>query len=125
MSIRNKKLVRKINEAFLKSNINKVSDYIDDNIKWNIVGMPVITGKNDFIETMEMMELESPGLKIKNVIAEGDYVVVESSANQNPGGNDASEKLYTPSYCDVYYIKNGKIQELTTYIVDITLNNEF
>jgi ketosteroid isomerase-like protein len=123
MSRKNKELVRKINEAFLKRNVDEVSDYIDDKIKWTIVGMPVITGRSNFIETMEMMDLESPDIKIKNVIAEGDYVVVESLTNQDPGGIDASEKPYTPSYCDVYYIKNGKLQELTTYMVDITLTN--
>ena len=80
MSEKNKELVKKINQSFLKGNAEEVSEYIDENIKWNIVGMPVINGKNNFIETMEMMELENfPDIKIKNIIAEGDFVVVESA----------------------------------------------
>ena len=127
MSEKNKELVRKVNESFLKGNIEMVSEYLDDNIKWNIVGIPCIQGKTDFMQTMEIMELESfPNIKIKNIIAEGDYVVVESSdANVSGSNNFSADKPYTPSYCDIYFIKNGKVQELTTYMVDITLNIEF
>ena len=126
MSEKNKELVKKINQSFLKGNAEEVSEYIDENIKWNIVGMPVINGKNNFIETMEMMELENfRDIKIKNIIAEGDFVVVESKdINSADRKEMSSVKPYTPSYCDVYNIKDGKIQELTTYMVDVTLNKE-
>jgi hypothetical protein len=29
-----------------------------------------------------------------------------------------------PAYCDIYRIKNGKLQELTTYVVDTTITGE-
>jgi ketosteroid isomerase-like protein len=126
MQENNKELVRKINESFLSGNIEMVLDYIDENIKWNIVGMPCIQGKTDFIKTMEMMDFENfPNIKIKHIIAEGDFVVIESSDANSTGTNCFQpDKPYTPSYCDIYFIKNGKIQELTTYIVDITYHNE-
>jgi ketosteroid isomerase-like protein len=118
---KNKKLVFELCKAFSKGNKDFITQNLDDDVCWNIVGMPLINGKNDFINAMEMMKLESfPDIKTKNVIAEGDYVVVESSGILNT----KTGKPYTPSYCDVYLIRNGKIQELTTYIVDITLNNE-
>ncbi len=66
---------------------------------------------------MEMMEIESfPDIEIKNIIAEGDYVVVESISNTQTG------KLNNPAYCDIYRLKDGKIQELTTYVVDTSSN---
>ena len=117
MSAKNKELVEKINKAFSKGNTELVSVHLADNIRWNIVGMPTISGKNNFLNTMKMMAIESfPDIVIKNIIAEGNYVVVESMGNDKTGGS------YNTSYCDVYYFKNKKIHELTTYIVDITLN---
>jgi ketosteroid isomerase-like protein len=124
----NKALIQKINEEFSKGNKEYVLDHLADDIRWNIVGMPVINGKSDFIKTMEMMESAVGGfsdIDLKNVIAEGDYVVVEGT-----GSSDVKEvRSYlsyetialsgNPSFCDVYHIVNGKIKELTSYIVDI------
>jgi len=117
--IRNKELIKKINNALSKGNIEFVLAHLADDIQWNIVGMPSIRGKNDFLKTMEIMEIESSlNINVKNVIAEGDYVVIESRDETN------SRISFSPAFCDVYRIKNGKIQELTTYVVDTTLNNE-
>ncbi len=75
MSAKNKKLIQKINEAYSKGNTEFVLDNLDNNIRWNIVGMPTIHGKKDFLKTMKMFELENfPNITVKNVIAEGDYV---------------------------------------------------
>jgi len=121
MSKENKELVKKMNEAFSKGNTEFIVQNITEDIRWNIVGMPVIKGKTDFLKAMKIMELESlPDTEIKNIIAEGNYVVVESSA----GLNSKSGRPYRPSYCDVYKIKNGKVEELTTYVVDITKHED-
>jgi len=109
----NKDLVKKINDAFASGNVQNASPYIDDNIIWNIVGMPLIYGKHNFIKTKEMLELDYNSGKSKNFIAEGDYVVVESSLNLNAGNP------VNPSYCEIYLIKEGKIKQLTSYIVDV------
>ncbi len=98
-----------------KSYIN----FLSDDIKWNIVGMPSINGKQNFIRAMEMMELWQSSSKkenmlpdkVKNIIAESDFVVVESIGQNNDSGN-----------CDIYKIKNGKIKEVTTYIVDTSVS---
>jgi ketosteroid isomerase-like protein len=67
-----------------------------------------------------MLELENfPVLSIKNVISEGDYVVVESTGRTETD----TERSGNPFYCDIYRFKNGKIQELTTYVVDTSDNN--
>ena len=117
----NKKLIIRLNEAFSKGDTEFILNNLTDDIRWNIVGMPSINGKKDFLKAMQMMELESfPDITINNVIAEGNYVVVESSGS----ANTKTGKPYNPSYCDIYRVKDGKIQELTTYIVDITVNNE-
>ena len=118
MSAKNKKLIKKINEAFSKGDTEFVLDNLADNIRWNIVGLPTISGKGDFLKTMEMFELENfPDITVKNIIGEGDYVVVESTGT----AVTKTGQPYNPAYCDVYLLKDGKIQELTTYVVDTTL----
>jgi ketosteroid isomerase-like protein len=120
MSISNKKLVEKVLEMFANNNHDKYLKYLDENIKWNIIGMSVISGKFEFLKTAKFLELENfISSNIKNIIAEGEYVVVESSSNKGQTKN--SNK---PAYCDIYRLKDGKICELTSYIVDTSSTNE-
>jgi len=103
MSERNKYI-----DAISRENINSYLDYLAEDIKWNIVGMPVIAGKKEFLETIKELHLENFNLsKIKNIVAEGEFVVVESSG-KNAGNN----------FCDIYQLKDEKILGLTSYIVD-------
>ena len=108
MSARNKHLINKVIDAISRENINSYLDYLADDIKWNIVGMPVIEGKKEVLESIKELHLENFNLsKIKNIVAEGEFVVVESIGKTT--GN---------YFCDIYQIKYDKIQELTSYIVD-------
>lgn len=126
MSLRNKKIVEKFVSEFVNKNYDSYMRFLDDDIKWNIVGMPPITGKQNFLEAMEMMEIWQSSSKRmysangsgKNVIAEGDYVVIE---NQNSSLNNNFS--HNPAHCDIYRINNGKIKEVTTYIVDTSTND--
>ncbi len=118
MSIKNKKIIERIIKEFTIKNNGFILELLADDIRWNIVGMPPISGKSNFISAFEMMELwqksstkiedASHSCSIKNIIAEGDFVVVESKGAKND----------SPAYCDIYHLRGGKIDELTTYIVD-------
>ena len=120
MSVKNIKIVKQIIELFNGNNHNLYSEYLTENIKWNIVGMPLICGKSDFINAVKSLELENFSLsRIKNIISEKEFVVVESVGSSNA----QTINSYIPAYCDIYRIKEGKICELTTYIIDTTSNN--
>ena len=121
MSVKNERIVKKIIEMFTGNNHASYIDYLAGDIKWNIVGMPLICGKDEFIKAVKSLELENfSSSKIKNIISDREFVVVESTgqANIQMDGPNA------PAYCDIYLIRNSKICELTTYIIDTTLNNE-
>ena len=121
MSISNKRLVEKVLEMFANNNHDKYLKYLDENIKWNIIGMPVISGKIEFLKAVKSLELENfISFKIKNIISEGEFVVVEN----NGSNNERREKFNIPAYCDIYRLNNGKICELTSYIVDTSSTNE-
>lgn len=126
MSEKNKMIVMKFINEFVNGNIEASINYLSDDIKWNIVGMPSINGKQNFLRAMKMMGLwqTSPNENIpsndgrENIIAEGDFVVIENFddlINKNGDHNN-------PAHCDIYRVENGKIKEVTTYVVDISIN---
>ena len=125
MSISNKKIVENFVNEFTNGNYNSYIKYLAEDVKWNIVGMPPINGRQNFLEALEVMEIWQPSLNGINlsadceshIIAEGDFVVIEDqefSLNNN--------KRYKPAHCDIYRINKGKIKEVTTYMVDTSVN---
>jgi len=122
MSTSNKRLVEKVLEMFANNNYDEYLNYLDENIKWNIIGMPVISGKMEFLKAVKSLELENfISSNIKNIISDSEFVVIES----NGGNNEQKEKPDIPAYCNIYRLKNGKICELTSYIVDTSSSNEY
>lgn len=115
-----KELLKKISEEFAKGNLKFCEAYLADNIKWNILGSDTITGKEKVLEVSKMLQLESfPVIAIKNVVAEEDYVVVESTGK----AKTKNGKLYNQTYCEVFRFNGEKLQEITTYL-DTALSNE-
>lgn len=116
MQTSNKESIKKIDERFTKDRNGFFLEYVADDISWNIVGMQKIIGKENFLEAMKKQELKSnTTITIRNVIIEGEYVIVESTGKSIT----KTGKPYNTAYCDIYRLKDGKIQELTTYVVDI------
>ena len=121
MQLTNRKIIERIYKTVKENHKNNYLKYLADDVKWNIIGLSTISGKNNFLKIMDLLEFKNfPFGEIKNIISENDFVVVESI-----GKNDNNSQKYNDiSYCDIYRIKNGKIQELTTYIIDTTLQSE-
>lgn len=118
MPERNKRIVKRSIEVFRSQNYKIYSSYLSENIKWNIVGLPVLTGKDEFIKALRSLHLENFTISnIKNIIGEGEFVVVESNGLTSKHIDNTS----VSAFCDIYKLKDGKIYELTSYIVDTTL----
>jgi ketosteroid isomerase-like protein len=84
---------------FAKGNIEFSAAYLAEDIKWIIVGNSHIESKEEVLEVYKMLQLESfPVITIKNVIAEGNYVVVESTGK----AKTKKGKFYNQTYCDVF-----------------------
>ena len=120
MTTTNKQPLIKISEEFAKGNLEFTSEYLADNIKWNILGNLPTVGKDQVVEVSKMLQLQSfPVITIKNIVAEGNYVVVESTGE----AITKKGKPYNQTYCDVFKFNEGMIQEITTYL-DTALSNE-
>jgi ketosteroid isomerase-like protein len=115
MTAENEEYLNKIDEKFSKDRNGFFLEYIAEDIKWNIIGAGTITGKKNFLEEMKRQEMEDyPVITIKNVIIEGEFIIVESTGKIYY----KTGKPYEPAYCDIYRLEDGKIRELTTYIVN-------
>ena len=114
MATTNRILWERINTAFENGDMDFYESCIADDIRWNILGVEnPITDKQEYLEVLKMQSLESfPEITIVNIIAEGDYVVVESTGK----ATTKKGKPYNQTYCDIYRFKDGMIQEVTTYL---------
>ena len=116
----NNHLLKQIGEEFAKGNFGFAEAYLADDIKWNILGEGPVVGKDQVLEVSKMLQLESfPVITIKNIVAEGDCVVIESTGE----AKTKSGKPYNQTYCDVFKFKGETLYEITTYL-DTALSNE-
>jgi len=107
----NKELVKKL----LASGLDVVEFMAEDAV-WVIPGFGTYRGKQEIkakllAPTEKLMESMGTSV-ITNVVAEGDYVVVESYAKDRM---TISGKPYNNTYCHVYKIVDGLIQHITEY----------
>src|SRR5712671_756534 len=116
-SAENKETVRKMREA---KGIEPMLATLSDDVHWTIIGTTkyshTMNGKQEIIEKLLKpisAELESMGSShIDNVIAEGDYVVVQQHAS---GRKTKTGNSYNNTYCLVYKVVEGKIKEIMEY----------
>lgn len=91
-----------------------------DDVRWTVIGTTVFSGtykgKQDVLDRLFgplMDQLASPGSQsVQNVVAEGDYVVVQSQASDRvtKTGNP-----YNNTYCMVLKVLGGKVVEIDEY----------
>ena len=105
--------LKEIAERFAKGDIAFAKAYFADTITWHILGEQSVHGKVQVLETLKMSQLASyPIINIKNIVAEGNCVVIESTG-------EASTKTgepYRQQYCEIFTFENGKLQEVSTYL---------
>jgi ketosteroid isomerase-like protein len=114
----NKEVVRKLREA---KGLDAMLATMADDVRWTIMGATkfshVMNGKQEIVDKLLKpitAELESMGSTITdNVIAEGDYVVVQQHAT---GRMTKTGKPYNNQYCLVYKVVGDRIKEITEYL---------
>jgi hypothetical protein len=113
----NKEVIRKMREA---KGLDEILATMSDDVRWTIIGTTkysgTMNGKQEIVDKLFkpiFAQLETPGSNvIDNIIAEGDYVVVQQHGT---GRKAKSGKDYNNTYCIVYKLLGGKINEITEY----------
>lgn len=114
----NKEAVRQMREA---KGLDQMLAAMTDDVRWTIIGTTkyshVMNGKQEIKDKLLhpiFAQLESMGAThVDNVIAEGDFVVVQQHAS---GRTTKTGHSYNNTYCMVYKVIGGKIKEITEYL---------
>jgi len=116
----NKELVRNMFAELSKGNGQAFLDGMADNVRFTIIGTTkysgTCNGKQEILNKVLMplsAQLEG-GLTITpdNFIADGDYVALQAHGNSRT----KSGGTYNNTYCQVFRIASGKVQEVTEYL---------
>jgi ketosteroid isomerase-like protein len=116
----NKKLIQDMFAELSKGNAPAFLNALADDVRFTIIGTTkysgTCNGKQELINkvlTPLTAQLEG-GLTItpENFIADGDFVAMQARGKSTT----KSGKPYNNTYCQVFRIANGKVQELTEYL---------
>lgn len=113
MKENNKIILKKANEAVSKGNYEEFLQYCTDDTKWIFVGDQVLNGKEAVRKWMLNEYIEPPHNDVKNVIAENDYLTVNG---QIAVMKESGERIKY-SYCDIWRFRDGKLAELTAFVI--------
>ena len=114
MSEQNKEIVKKVDVSFENNELEGFLEHCAEDIEWTMVGEKTTAGKDGVREWMNSMNgHEPPKITSRNMLAEGDSVAAHGEMTmKNESGETVS---YT--YCDIYRFTDGKISELTSFVV--------
>lgn len=108
-------LLTQFNIAFAKADVEFLTEYVTDDIEWNIIGERHIIGKSQFIEHLESIKCEKVAeLTICQVLSHGK----EGAAN----GLLKTQNGQKYSFADFYRFhgaKNVKIKAITSYCIKV------
>jgi uncharacterized protein len=112
-----KEVIRKFGKA---GSLEEMLGLMADDVRWTLIGNTkfsgTFNGKKELLDKLIhpiTAQMESMGTgTTDNVIAEGDYVVVQT---RGQGRKTKSGNSYNNTYCIVYRIADGKVKEVTEY----------
>ncbi|KAA0988774.1 nuclear transport factor 2 family protein [Dyadobacter aurulentus] len=114
MGTNNKLILEEANAAMTKGDYEGFLSFCTDDTVWTFVGEQTLRGKEAVRAYMAETYLEPPKFMVKNLIAEGDFV----TALGNIDLKDKDGKSTSYSYCDVWRFLDGKMAELTAFVIE-------
>ena len=109
----NKEILLKANEAISNGDHEAFLSYCTEDSKWTFVGDQVLEGKETIRKWMQVEYAVPPKFKVKNLIAEGDYVTAIGKITLTDKDGKASQY----SYCDIWRFENKKLAELQAFVI--------
>ncbi len=114
MAANNKEIIEKVNAAFEENKPESFLEFCTEDIKWDMAGDDVRTGKDSIREFMASMgsDMDPPKINVTAIISEGDSAVCYGDMTMIEKGAETSY-----SYCDIYRFSGGKIADLRSFVV--------
>lgn len=115
MSEHNKNILRQANEAVERGDYDGFLSYCTEDTTWEFVGDQTLKGKAAVRQYMRSVYIEPPQLTVQNMISEGDFLTALGEISIKDGAGDISHS----AYCDVWRVKDGKLDQLKAYVVEV------
>ena len=113
MSHTHKEILTKANEAIARGDFEGFLLHCTDETVWNFLGEKILNGKEAVRRWMEETYQEPPRFKVRQLIAEGEYLAAMGEITLK----DEKGKDTDFSYCDVWRFENGRMAELNAFVV--------
>jgi ketosteroid isomerase-like protein len=112
----NKKMVEKYMDGFNKSDHKQILSCLTEDIEWILPGIFHHIGKDAFDKEIENPAFEGkPIIVVTRAIEENNIVITEGTVRAKK--NDA--EYINLVFCDVFEMKDGLINKLTSYLMEI------
>ncbi|MCF0072700.1 nuclear transport factor 2 family protein [Dyadobacter sp. CY261] len=113
--MKNKEVLQAANAAVMKGEKEVFLAFCTDKVVWTFVGDQTLRGKEAVRQYMAQTYLEPPKFEVENMIEEGDYVTAVGTIDLK----DRDGNLVNYSYCDVWRFEDGKMAELTAFVIKV------
>jgi uncharacterized protein len=115
MSQNNKAILEQANTAVVKGDYEGFLSHCTDDVEWTFVGDRTLKGKEAVRRYMKATYVEPPEFTVAQLIAEGDFVTALGDIRLK----DERGTVVHSAYCDVWRIRDGKLAELTAFVIEI------
>jgi uncharacterized protein len=112
MALNKKDVIRQVDEAFKRNDVEGVLAFCDEDLVWTMVGSEPIKGKDATRKAMGSGPAEPPKFAAHTVVAEGDVVTSIGDMTMNENG-----AVVPYAYCDVWRFRGDKIVELRAFVI--------
>jgi len=112
----NKKTVERYMDGFIKSDHEQILSCLTEDVEWEMPGAFHLVGKDAFHKEIgNDAFVGRPVITITRIVEEDDVVIAEGAvrAKKKEGGS------LNAVFCDVFVMKNAKIKQLTSYLVEL------
>jgi ketosteroid isomerase-like protein len=111
----NKKTVQRYMDGFNAGDHAMILDCLTDDVIWDMPGFFYHVGKEAFDKEIENDNfVGKPTIQVIRMIEENNIVVAEGTvqSQMKTGG------MLDAVFCDVFHMQNGKIKQLTSYLMN-------
>ncbi|OUJ72732.1 nuclear transport factor 2 family protein [Hymenobacter crusticola] len=113
MQKENKMILEKANAAITAGDYEGFLAHCTDDTKWTFVGEQTLQGKEAVRKWMATAYKKPPQFLVERFIAEDDFVTALGTITLPDDSGNETEHLY----CDVWRFHEGKMAELTAFVI--------
>ena len=110
-----KDVLRLANDAITRGDYEGFLARCTEDTVWTFVGERTLRGKAAVRDWMAATYTEPPRFDVQRLIADGDVVVAVGEITSP----DEAGRAVRNGYCDVWRVRDGKLAELSAYVVPL------